>query len=224
MAERRTKERGRDSERRLTSAIAPSPALRDLKREAAGCRACPLWQRATQTVFGEGAPKADIMLVGEQPGDREDLQGHPFVGPAGLLLERAIASAGLDRRRIYRTNVVKHFKWEQRGKKRIHQRPDSQEIAACRPWLDAELAAVRPTALVCLGATAAQALFGRGFKVTRQRGSLVRSSLAPLAMGTVHPSAILRLPDEESRRQGFREFVSDLEHLRLALGGQEQPA
>src|SRR5262252_5240923 len=155
--------------------IPAKPTLPKLRTAAAGCRACDLWERGTQTVFGEGARHASVMLVGEQPGDREDLEGHPFVGPAGRLLDKCLERAGIDRADAYVTNVVKHFKWEPRGKKRIHQRPNSTEIAACRPWLDAELALVRPTALVCLGATAAQALLGRSFRVTQNRGKFLDS-------------------------------------------------
>jgi uracil-DNA glycosylase len=168
-------------------------------------------------VFGEGAPGADVVFVGEQPGDREDREGHPFIGPAGRVLERAVAEAGLDRARIYVTNVVKHFKWEARGKKRIHQKPNAGEIGACRPWLDAELRVIRPAAVVCLGATAAQALLGRGFKVTAHRGELLPSPLAPLTMATVHPSAILRAPDDARREAGFRELAEDLRRLGVAL-------
>jgi uracil-DNA glycosylase len=201
-----------------------SPTLQRLREAAAGCRACHLWERATQTVFGEGTPRADVVFVGEQPGDREDLEGHPFVGPAGRLLEGAIAAAGLDRTRIYLTNVVKHFKWEPRGKRRIHQKPDAAEIAACRPWLDAELAVLRPRALVCLGATAAQALLGRHFKVTQHHGRLVPSPLAPLVMGTVHPSSILRAPDEDARRRELAHFVEDLAVLGRALAAMKEAA
>jgi uracil-DNA glycosylase len=215
--------------RRLTAESAgpylpARPTLPRLREAAAGCRACHLWERATQTVFGEGGRRADVVLVGEQPGDREDLEGRPFVGPAGRLLEGAIAAAGLDRTRIYLTNVVKHFKWEPRGKRRIHQKPDAAEIGACRPWLDAELAVLRPAAVVCLGATAAQALLGRQFKVTQHRGRLVPSPLAPLVMGTVHPSSILRAPDEAARRQELAHFVEDLTVLRRALAAVQEAA
>jgi DNA polymerase len=157
------------------------------------------------------------MFVGEQPGDREDVEGRPFVGPAGRLLEKAVAGAGLDRTRIYVTNVVKHFKWEPRGKKRIHQKPNAGEITACRPWLDAELAVIRPLAVVCLGATAAQALLGPTFRVTQRRGEIVPSPLAPLAMATVHPSSILRAPDDETRRAELERFIEDLRQVRSAL-------
>jgi DNA polymerase len=159
----------------------------------------------------------EVVLVGEQPGDREDLEGHPFVGPAGRILEKAMVASGLDRRRVYLTNVVKHFKWEPRGKKRIHQKPNATEIRACRPWLDAELALIRPSAVVCLGATAAQALLGKAFKVSRHRGEILRSPLAPIVMGTVHPSSILRAPDEATRRAEMERFVEDLSTLRRAL-------
>jgi DNA polymerase len=193
------------------------PTLPRLREAASACRACDLWERGTQTVFGEGGRGAEIVFVGEQPGDREDLDGRPFVGPAGRLLDRAMEAAGIDRRRAYVTNVVKHFKWEPRGKKRIHQKPNAGEIRACRPWLDAELAVIRPTAVVCLGATAAQALLGKGFKVTQHRGEIVSSPLAPMVMGTVHPSSILRAPDDESRRAELQGLVEDLVRLREAL-------
>jgi uracil-DNA glycosylase len=191
------------------------PAVRDVAR---GCKACDLYKRGTQTVFGEGPPKADVMMVGEQPGDAEDLAGHPFVGPAGRLLDRALGEAGIDRAGVYVTNVVKHFKWEPRGKRRIHAKPNAAEIGACRPWLDTEIALVKPRVLVCLGATAAQALLGRGFKVTQQRGTFVASPLAPLVTATVHPSSILRAPDDEARRAEMREFVADLKKVKTALG------
>jgi DNA polymerase len=161
-------------------------------------------------VFGAGEPKAAIMFVGEQPGDSEDLAGVPFVGPAGRLLHRLITEAGIDEKEIYLTNVVKHFKWEPRGKRRIHKKPNAGEIAACRPWLDAEIALIKQRAIICLGATAAQALLGRTFKVTRERGKPVRSPLAPIVTATVHPSALLRAPDDETRRREIRKFVRDL--------------
>jgi DNA polymerase len=182
-----------------------------LREAAAGCRACDLWKTGTQTVFGEGTRTAEILFVGEQPGDKEDLAGRPFVGPAGRLFDRALADAGIDRRRAYVTNVVKHFKWTGRGKRRIHQKPNAEEIRACRPWLDAELAAVEPTVLVALGATAAQALLGPQFRVMRERGRPVESDLAPSVLATVHPSSILRAPDEDSRRTAYAELVADLE-------------
>ncbi len=189
------------------------PEKRDLKtlREAArGCRGCPLYARATQTVFGEGAARARLMLVGEQPGDHEDLEGRPFVGPAGMLLDKCLEEAGIDRGDVYVTNAVKHFKWEPRGKRRIHKKPSAREIAACRPWLDAEMKAVEPQLVVCLGATAAQALLGRALRVTQQRGKVMESAGLAATMATVHPSSILRAPDEEARREGRAAFVEDL--------------
>jgi uracil-DNA glycosylase len=194
-------------------ALIPSrPTVGKLREAAAGCRACHLWKLGTQTVFGEGAgPAADaIMLVGEQPGDQEDLRGHPFVGPAGALLWRAIDEAGLDRSRIYVTNAVKHFKWEPRGKRRIHKKPDINEMNACHPWLDAEIAAVRPHAIVCLGATATRAVLGPSVKVMQHRGQLQDSELAPIVTVTVHPSSILRAPDSDARRVAMEQFVADL--------------
>jgi uracil-DNA glycosylase len=193
-------------------ALIPERATLPALREAsAQCRACPLWQTGTQTVFGEGAASADVMLVGEQPGDKEDLAGKPFVGPAGRILDEGLEEAGIDRKRAYVTNVVKHFKWTARGKRRIHAKPNWSEIAACRPWLDAELAVVRPEVLVCLGATAAQALLGRDFRVTKQRGQLIETPLAPFVTATVHPSSILRAADEDARQKEFAAFVDDLE-------------
>jgi uracil-DNA glycosylase family protein len=186
------------------------PTLPKLREAAAGCKACPLWETGTQTVFGEGLAQSEVMLVGEQPGDREDREGLPFVGPAGRLLDEALEEAGIDRKLAYVTNVVKHFKWTARGKRRIHQKPNWSEIAACRPWLEAEVAVVQPRVLVCLGATAAQALLGRDFRVTQRRGELVETDLAPVATATVHPSSILRAPDEESRRAEYAAFVEDL--------------
>ena len=194
------------------------PTLDNVAETARGCKACDLYKRGSQTVFGEGPKRATLMLVGEQPGDAEDLAGHPFVGPAGKLLDRALEEAGIDRKRVYVTNVVKHFKWEPRGKRRIHAKPNAAEIGACRPWLETEIALVRPHALVCLGATAAQALLGKGFKVSKQRGEFVESSLAALVMATVHPSSILRARDDESRRQEKERFVADLRKLAGALG------
>ena len=185
------------------------PTLRRLREAAAGCKACPLWKTGTQTVFGEGSPNADVMFVGEQPGEKEDKAGRPFVGPAGKLLDKAMEEAGIDRSLAYVTNVVKHFKWQARGKRRIHQKPSWSEIAACFPWLEAELAVVKPRVLVCLGATAAQALLGRQFRVSRQRGIPVESELAPVVLATVHPSSILR-GDPEDREANFAAFVGDL--------------
>ena len=184
---------------------------------AKSCQACHLWKLGTQTVFGEGAAKARLMLIGEQPGDAEDRAGHPFVGPAGKLLDRALVDAGIDRAAVYVTNVVKHFKWEPRGKRRIHKKPNAAEIAACRPWLDTEIELVKPRAIVCLGATAAQALLGRQFKVTAQRGELVPSPLAPMVLATVHPSSILRAPDDETRREELKRFTDDLRKAARAL-------
>ena len=197
--------------------IPPRPTLRTLRQAAASCRACDLWKRGTQTVFGEGVRNALVMFVGEQPGNDEDLAGRPFVGPAGKLLDRALEEVGIDRRQTYVTNVVKHFKWEPKGKRRIHAKPDVVEITACLPWLQAEIDVVKPRAVVCLGATAAQALLGRKFKVTQQRGQFVPSPLAPLVTATVHPSSILRAPDDETRRAERARFVADLEKVAKAL-------
>jgi uracil-DNA glycosylase family protein len=197
--------------------IPDRPRLPGLRAAAAVCRACDLWKRGTQTVFGEGARKADLMLVGEQPGDSEDVTGRPFVGPAGRLLDKALERAGIDRAAVYVTNVVKHFKWEPRGKRRIHKKPNAGEVAACRPWLDAEIALVRPQAIVCLGATAAQARLGRQLKVTAHRGEPVDSSLAPLVMATVHPSSLLRERDDETRHREFGRFVDDSRKVVRAL-------
>jgi len=193
------------------------PSIKRVREDARDCRACDLWKRATQTVFGEGSPEARLMLVGEQPGNDEDLSGHPFVGPAGKLLDRALADAGIDRAEVYVTNVVKHFKWEPRGKRRIHKKPSAREIAACRPWLDTEIELVKPRAIVCLGATAAQALLGRAFKVTAQRGELIPSALAPIVVATVHPSSILRAPDDDRRRQEMARFIDDLRKVSRAM-------
>jgi len=198
--------------------VPPQPTLAKLRTAAAGCRACPLWRNATQTVFGAGPRRASLMLVGEQPGDREDQEGEPFVGPAGTVLYDSLEEAGIEASDAYVTNVVKHFKWRQgRGKRRIHQRPNSSEIAACRPWLDAELAAVKPEIVVCLGATAAQALLGSGFRVTKERGRFVQSEHAPLVTATVHPSSILRIDDAEERRQARKELVRDLKRVAARL-------
>ncbi len=189
------------------------PTLSSVRAIAADCKACDLYRRGTQTVFGEGPRKARVMLVGEQPGDAEDVAGHPFVGPAGKLLDAALEQAGIDRRQVYVTNVVKHFKWEPRGKRRIHAKPNAAEIAACRPWLETEISLVKPHVLVCLGATAAQALLGKSFKVSQQRGDIVESTLAPIVAATVHPSSILRAPDDETRREEMRRFVQDLKKI-----------
>jgi DNA polymerase len=187
--------------------------VEDLARAAKDCQNCDLWKHATQTVFGEGPSKAHIMLVGEQPGDQEDQEGRPFVGPAGKLLDSALVEAGIERDKVYVTNAVKHFKWEPRGKRRIHKKPNGLEIAACRPWLDAEIAVIRPKIIVLLGATAAQALLGRDFRVTQHRGEFLQSELAPHVMATVHPSSILRAPDEAARHAAMEEFISDLKKI-----------
>jgi len=197
--------------------IPERPTLPKLREAAASCRACPLWERATQTVFGEGARTAEAMFVGEQPGDQEDQVGRPFVGPAGKLLDRALEEAGIDRSIAYVTNAVKHFKWEPRGKRRIHAKPSWSELAACRPWLEAELTVVQPRALVLLGATAAQALLGKQFRVTQHRGELLESDLAEYVTATIHPSAILRQRDDESRRKEFEAFVEDLRVVAAVL-------
>lgn len=188
-------------------------SLTSLKRASADCKACDLWERGTQTVFGEGSRGADVMLVGEQPGNEEDLTGKPFVGPAGRLLDKALVEAGIDRSRTYVTNIVKHFKWEPRGKRRIHKKPNAIEIRACRPWLESELLVVKPRVVVCLGATAAQALLGKQFRVTQQRGRVIKSDLAPVVLATVHPSSILRAPDSETRELEYRSFVYDLKKV-----------
>jgi uracil-DNA glycosylase len=185
-------------------------SLDELRTEAAGCKACDLWKTGTQTVFGEGSEDAEIVFVGEQPGDKEDLEGRPFVGPAGQVLDDGLEAAGVDRSLAYVTNAVKHFKWTARGKRRIHQKPNAAEIAACRPWLEGELAVVQPKVLVVLGATAAQALLGRQFRVTKQRGVPVESDLAPYVVATVHPSSILRQETEEDRAAAMKAFVADL--------------
>ena len=192
-------------------------ALSTLREEAAGCKACDLWKTGTQTVFGEGQPTSTVMFVGEQPGDKEDLQGRPFVGPAGALLDRALEEAGIDRTKVYVTNVVKHFKWEPRGKRRIHKKPNAVEITACRPWLDAEIRVVQPRAIVCLGSTAAQAVIGPKFRVSIQRAQFVSSPLAPLVTATVHPSSILRAPSDEARRAETERFVEDLKKIKAAI-------
>ena len=191
--------------------IAPSAGLATARRAAAGCKACDLWERATQTVFGEGARAAPLMLVGEQPGDREDLAGRPFVGPAGRILDDALAEAGIDRERVFVSNVVKHFKWRPSGKRRLHERPNAAEVRACRPWLDLELEIVRPDLLVCLGATAAQAIVGRGFRITEQRGEILPAvDHGPPVLATYHPSAILRARTSEDRERSMAALVADL--------------
>lgn len=193
--------------------IPPRPTLTALKNAAAHCKACDLWEKGTQTVFGEGGRRARVMFVGEQPGNEEDLKGKPFVGPAGRLFDNALEEAGIDRKQTYVTNIVKHFKWEPRGKRRIHKKPNATQIAACRPWLEAELALIKPDVIVALGATAAQSLIGPQFRVTKQRGEFLDSMLAPYMMATVHPSSILRAPDDETRQLEYRHFVDDLKKL-----------
>lgn len=205
------------SDSAATELIPPRPTLTSLKNAAAGCTACDLWKKGTQTVFGAGGRRARVMFVGEQPGNEEDLTGKPFVGPAGRLLDNALEEAGIDRQQTYVTNVVKHFKWEPRGKRRIHKKPNATEIAACRPWLEAEIAVVKPDVVVALGATAAQSLFGRQFRVTKQRGEFIESTLSPYMMATVHPSSILRAPDDETRKLEYRSFVNDLKKLARAI-------
>jgi uracil-DNA glycosylase family protein len=188
-------------------------------REASrGCTACHLYKQATQTVFGEGPKGATMMLVGEQPGDYEDVAGKPFVGPAGKIMDRALEEAGIDRSQVYVTNAVKHFKWEARGKRHIHQKPNSREIAACRPWLEAELRIVKPKLVVAMGATAAQTIFGPSFRVTRERGRVLSFKLAPRVLATVHPSSLLRQPDEASREREYKHFVTDLRAALRAAG------
>jgi uracil-DNA glycosylase family protein len=208
------------------ASAAPVPPTRELKtlaQAAKGCRACPLWKLGTQTVFGEGRRGARILFVGEQPGDKEDLEGRPFVGPAGALLDKALEEAGIDRADTFVTNAVKHFKWEPRGKRRIHKKPNAMEIAACRPWLDAEIEAVKPEVIVCLGATAAQALLGKQFRVTKSRGEIIEAE-GKTMLATVHPSSILRAPDDETRRLERQKFVDDLRVMAEYLGHQKNKA
>ena len=219
------------------SLIPKSPTLEALREAAAGCRACDLWGRGTQTVFGEGARGAEVMLVGEQPGDKEDVSGRPFVGPAGRVLDDGLEAAGIDRSEVYITNVVKHFKWEERGKRRIHKKPNVAEITACRPWLEAEIEVTRPRVVVCLGSTAAQALLGKDFRVTRQHGQFIDWASAPTGVAgrpeasdredhpvpditaTVHPSSILRAPDEDARAAAMTGFIADLSAVAARLQG-----
>lgn len=198
--------------------VPPRPTVKKLREAAAGCQACHLWKSGTQTVFGDGKQTSTVMFIGEQPGHSEDLDGRPFVGPAGALLDRALAEAGIDRSKVYVTNVVKHFKWEPRGKRRIHKKPNALEITACRPWLDAEIRVVKPRAIICLGSTAAQAVIGPKFKVTRQRGHFVDSPLAEFVTATVHPSSILRAPTDERRREETKMFIEDLKKIHKAIG------
>jgi uracil-DNA glycosylase len=211
----------------MSSTKAPATSARDfmprthslaaLRRAASGCRGCALWENATRTVFGEGLRRARLMLVGEMPGDREDLSGRPFVGPAGRLLDQALEANSIARDEAYVTNVVKHFKWEPRGKRRLHRTPTAAEVGACLPWLEAEIELIKPRVLVCLGATATHALLGRGVSVTRDRGRRIESPLAPHVTATVHPSSILRAPDEDARRRALDAFVTDFEGVSRAL-------
>ena len=213
--------RGRVASEPSTAAplLPPKPTIEKLQRVARNCRACPLWKTGTQTVFGEGSRTAQVVFVGEQPGNDEDLAGKPFVGPAGKLLNHALEEAGIDRDEVYVTNAVKHFKWEPKGKRRIHKKPNAREIAACHPWLQAELEVLKPKLLVCLGATAAQALLGKEFRVSQQRGELIESNLAPNVMATVHPSSILRAPNDETRRAEMKRFVIDLKKAAKVIHG-----
>ena len=189
----------------------PRPqSVTELREAAAGCRACDLWEKATQTVFGEGAASARMMLVGEQPGDREDLEGKPFVGPAGRILDEGLQAAGIDRSRVYVTNAVKHFRFTQRGKRRLHEKPNAQQIRACKPWLDSEISVVKPDIIVLLGATAAQAVMGPAFRVSKQRGEVMPSPLGIPVLATVHPSSILRATDEAAREAAMASFIADL--------------
>ncbi|PTX95487.1 UdgX family uracil-DNA binding protein [Opitutus sp. ER46] len=197
--------------------VPPRPTLPSLRAAAAGCRACPLWKTGTQTVFGEGPRRARVVMVGEQPGDQEDKTGHPFVGPAGRLLDAALAEAGIDRAAVYATNAVKHFKWVPAGKRRLHQKPDAREIAACRPWLDAELRVLQPELVIALGATAAQTLMGRAFRVTQSHGQRFEVSWAGGFVATVHPASILRLAGAD-RERARAAFVADLRAAALGLG------
>ena len=216
-----------NQENSSAEALIPERAtLKQLRDIAAGCRACDLWKRGTQTVFGEGSDRATVIFVGEQPGDREDIEGRPFVGPAGRILDEALQLAGINRNEVYVTNVVKHFRWvaATRGKRRIHKKPRASEINACRPWLDAEVARVQPTVVVCLGATAAQALLGKQFSVTRDRGTFVKSPIAPYVMATVHPSSILRSPDSETRAAEMKMFVDDIKTISRLLKSKRKAA
>ena len=203
--------------RTAATLIPPRPTFGKLRTAAAKCMACPLYADATQTVFGEGPVPARLMLIGETPGDQEDKQGRPFVGPAGKLLDRCLAEASIARDEAYITNAVKHFKWEPRGKRRLHKKPNALEIAACKPWVEAEIALVKPKVLVLLGATAAQTLLGRDFLVSRERGKAVRSDLAPHVMATVHPSALLRAPDETTRHREIARFIAELRLVAVVL-------
>jgi uracil-DNA glycosylase family protein len=197
--------------------VPPSTSLKTLEAAAEKCRGCDLYKTATQVVFGDGPKRARIMLIGEQPGDQEDRQGEPFVGPAGALLDKALTDAGIPRDQVFLTNAVKHFKWEPRGKRRIHKKPRMSEVKACRPWLEAELRAVQPAVVVCLGATAAQSMLGASFKLMKERGQLVSSPIAPRVVATIHPSAVLRAPDSQGRRAAYEMLVADLKVVAKAL-------
>lgn len=199
------------------------PTLPKLRAAASGCKACDLWKTGTQTVFGAGSPHARVMFVGEQPGDKEDVAGKPFVGPAGGVLDRALAAAGIERGEVFVTNAVKHFKWEPRGKRRIHKKPNQMEVAACRPWFDAEVAVVKPQVIVALGATAAQSILGKDFRVTQRRGEMIAHELAPFVVATVHPSSILRAPDEDARHAEMARFIDDLKKVAQALQRLDGP-
>jgi DNA polymerase len=214
-----------DPARAQESPLVPPDGNIDAVREAAaGCTACELYATATQTVFGEGRPEADLMLVGEQPGDQEDLQGRPFVGPAGGVLDRALTDAGIDRDRVFVTNVVKHFRWRPSGKRRLHEKPNARQVRACRPWFEAELGLVQPDVLVLMGATAAQAVLGPAFRVSTQRGVFVASDAAPRVIATIHPSAILRSRDADEREAAYASFVADLKTAASAVGDRSNRA
>ncbi|HVB88329.1 MAG TPA: UdgX family uracil-DNA binding protein [Candidatus Dormibacteraeota bacterium] len=202
---------------RAQKKIASTSTLYGLANLAQDCKACELWKRATQVVFGEGKPDSKVMFIGEVPGDREDREGKPFVGPAGNLLDKALVEAGIDRDEVYVTNAVKHFNFEERGKRRIHKKPKASEIAACRPWLFAEIARLKPQVIVCLGATSAQAVFGKDFRVTKHRGEFLPSALAPNVTATIHPSSILRAPDEATRHDEMQRFIEDLKKVAKAI-------
>ena len=217
----RARRSGKSARETAAPLIPANPTLSSLGATANSCRACPLWARAKQTVFGEGSPTAKVVFIGEQPGFDEDVAGKPFVGPAGKVLDKGLIASGIDRKDVYVTNVVKHFKWEPKGNLHMHKKPNASEVAACLPWLEAELEALQPTVVVCLGATAAQALLGREFRVSQQRGQLVPSDLAPYVMATVHPSSILRTPDDESRRREMKRFIGDLKKIAKVIHGAE---
>lgn len=205
----------------VPSEIPLKGTIPELRAAAAGCKACDLWKLGTQIVFGEGRSTAHVMLIGEQPGDKEDQAGRPFVGPAGAVLDKALAAVGIARDDVYVTNIVKHFKWEPRGKRRLHKKPNMIEISACRPWLEAEIRAVKPGIVVLLGATAAQGIFGSKFRVTQDRGKWLSSALAPNVIATVHPSSILRAQDGDSRHEEMAKFVADLKKVAVAIRQQE---